>query len=324
MHSIHKKYNYNHVHNGTLLQFILKELAGDNSVCILKDTQLTGTGTMHLVAESVSYLQAMMGEDTDSAHTNLVYGVSSNSNLSEEEHKPRARESKKSQCSKLRSGHGKKKVKDNKPKKNSCPHCKKFHCKKPHWVKPNKCMRNKKNKGYRFKLICNELKVAFKPCHNFAAKLGGYASKDIKSGDDWRRAGMPADEEKDGKWITVTGNSKTKNLLNPKPKSKPKLHNAFAILSQPNAPTHCNTPSPKQQMDNNKTIMPPGPQEHRKQQKIARRQHIKRTLQPLRESDDLFLDNSITQAEDECTAITKNNTNNAKRVAFDSAHAQCN
>jgi hypothetical protein len=38
--------------------------------------------------------------------------------------------------------------------------------------------------------------------------------------------------------------------------------------------------------------------------------------------DNLFLGNSITQAEDECTAIAKNNTNNIKRVAIHSAHAQ--
>jgi hypothetical protein len=100
------------------------------------------------------------------------------------------------------------------------------------------------------------------------------------------------------------------------------LHNAYAILSQPNAPTHHNMPSPTQQMDNAKTIMPPGSREHSRQQKITRRQHIKRTLQRLCKSDDLFLDNSITQAEDECTAITKNNTNNKKRMAIDSAHAQ--
>ncbi len=67
--------------------------------------------------------------------------------------------------------------------------------------------------------------------------------------------------------MMVTSNGKTKNLLNPKP--KPKLHNTFAILYQPNAPTYYNVPSPTQQIDNNKTIIPPGPQEHRRQQKIA-------------------------------------------------------
>ncbi len=185
MHAIRKKYTYNHVHNATLLQFILKELAGANGVRILKNALALGTGTAHLVPESVSYLQVMMGADTASAHTKLAYSLSSNSNSSEEEYKPCPRERKKSQCSKLRSGRRKKKKdKDNKPKKNTCPHCKKFHCKKPHQVIPDKCMWNKKYKGYRFKLICDELEVAFKPCHKFAAKLGGYASKDNKSGDD--------------------------------------------------------------------------------------------------------------------------------------------
>ncbi len=67
-------------------------------------------------------------------------------------------------------------------------------------------------------------------------------------------------ENENDKWITVTGTSKTKNLLNPKP--KPKLHNLFALLVQPDAPTYYNAPSPAQQMDNNRTIIPPGPKEH--------------------------------------------------------------
>ncbi len=185
MHAICKKYTYNYVHDATLLQFILKELVGADSVCVLKDAPALGTGTVHLVAESVSYLQAMMGEDTDSAHSESAYRVSSDSDSSKEERKPRAHECKKSQCSKSRSGRGKKKKdKDNKLKKNTCPHCKKFHRKQPHQVEPDKCMWNKKYKSYHFKLICNKLKVAFKPCHKFAAKLGGYASKDNKSGDD--------------------------------------------------------------------------------------------------------------------------------------------
>ncbi len=37
---------------------------------------------------------------------------------------------------------------------------------------------------------------------------------------------------------------------------------------------------------------------------------------------DQFLDNSITHAKDECTAIAKNDSNDAKRVAIDSAYAQ--
>ncbi len=185
MHPIRKKYTYNHVHNATSLKFILKELAGADSIRVLKDAPAPGMGTTHLVAKSVSYLQAMMAEDTQSAHTELAYGVSSDSDSSEEECKPRACERKKSQCSNLPSGRGKKKKdKDDKPKKKTCPHCKKFHRKKPHQVEMDKCMWNKKFKGYHFKLICDDLEVAFKPCHKFAAKLGGYASKNNKSGDD--------------------------------------------------------------------------------------------------------------------------------------------
>jgi hypothetical protein len=66
----------------------------------------------------------------------------------------------------LHGGRGKqKKDKEDEPKKNTCPHCKKFHRKKPH-VKPDKCMWNKKYKGYRFKSICKELEVAFKHAEN--------------------------------------------------------------------------------------------------------------------------------------------------------------
>jgi hypothetical protein len=56
--------------------------------------------------------------------------------------------------------------------------------------------------------------------------------------------------------------------------------------------------------------------------KFFRHQHIKQTLRWLRDSENLFLDNSITQAEDEPTTISKNNTNNSKCVAINSAHAQ--
>ncbi len=77
-------------------------------------------------------------------------------------------------------------------------------------------------------------------------------------------------------------------------------------------------------MDDDRTIIPPSLQKHRRQQKIAWCQHIKQTLRRLCESDNLFLKNSITHTKDKCTAITKNDTNNAKHVAINSAHAQRN
>jgi hypothetical protein len=70
--------------------------------------------------------------------------------------------------------------------------------------------------------------------------------------------------------------------------------------------------------------MLPGPQEHCAPQAARKRlapAHQTNTT-GLCESDNLFLDNSITQAKDERTAIANNNTNNAKHMAIDFAHAQ--
>jgi hypothetical protein len=44
MHTKCKKYTYNHMHKATLLQIILKELAGANGVWVLKDAVTPGTG----------------------------------------------------------------------------------------------------------------------------------------------------------------------------------------------------------------------------------------------------------------------------------------
>ncbi len=111
------------------------------------------------------------------------------------------------------------------------------------------------HKGYRFKSICDELEVDFKPRINFLADLGGYAAKD-NSGSEWRCTGGTSEEgeNEDDKWITVTGKSKHKKLL--KPKLKPTLHNAFAMLSQPDDPTNYKMSGPTLKMDDGKTILP--------------------------------------------------------------------
>jgi len=179
MQEIRKQYAYNHVHDAASLQTILKELSGADGVRELKDAPAPSAGTAHAVSESVSYLQAMMDEDTESEYTESAFGTSTDSDSSEETRKPRSRDRdhKKSHRSKSRGGKEKSK-KDKKDKKekveNKCPHCKKFQRTKPHRVDPDKCMWNKKYKGYRFKLICDELEVDFKPRHKFSAELGGY------------------------------------------------------------------------------------------------------------------------------------------------------
>ena len=127
-------------------------------------------------------------------------------------------------------------------------------------------------------------------------------------------------ENEHGKWITVTGRGIIKKLL--KPTLTLKLYNAFAILSQPNDPTSYNMSGPPLQMDNDKTSMPPDPREHHRQRRVARQQHIKQMLQRLRDSDDLFLNDSITLAEDERTSLSKANDCNKKHIAINNAHAK--
>jgi hypothetical protein len=62
--------------------------------------------------------------------------------------------------------------------------------------------------------------------------------------------------------------------------------------------------------------------EHCLKQRAAQRQHLKLMLRRLKESEELFFDNSITQAEDERTTMAKNDNKNAKRIAIDAAHAK--
>ena len=179
MHAIRKKYPYNHVHDATSLQTILTELAGADGVRALQDAPAPNAGTAHSVANSVSFLNSMMlNSDTDSEYTESAYGASTDTGSLEEKRKSCEREHKKPKKASAREKKKKEKTKDDEPKKNTCPHCKKYHRKKPHRVKPDKCMWNKKYKGYRFKSICYELEVDFKPRITFSADLGGYAEKD--------------------------------------------------------------------------------------------------------------------------------------------------
>jgi hypothetical protein len=64
--------------------------------------------------------------------------------------------------------------------------------------------------------------------------------------------------------------------------------------------------------------------EHCRQRKIARRQHIKQTLSLLSKSENLFLDNNITQAEDKGTILAKGNQTNTQCRAINSAHVKNN
>ncbi len=104
------------------------------------------------------------------------------------------------------------------------------------------------------------------------------------------------------------------------PKLRPKVHNAVAILSQPDHPTCYYMSGPPLQKADIKTIIPPDPREHCRQRKIARRQHIKQMLRRLRNSNDLFLNNSITLSEDKRTSLAKADDNNKKCLAINYAN----
>jgi hypothetical protein len=113
MHAIRKKYTYNHVHDAASLQTILTELAGANGVRVLKDAPAPSAGTVHSMADLVSFLHLMMdGGNTNSEYTESAYGATSTSELSEEERKPRGRNRNKDKQSKSRGKQEKKKKKD--------------------------------------------------------------------------------------------------------------------------------------------------------------------------------------------------------------------
>ncbi len=108
-----------------------------------KDAPALGTGTVHSVADSVSYLSAMMDADTDTDYLESAYAATSDSESYKETCKPRGREWHKS-----KSCHGgrekDKKGAKKQQEKNTCPHCKKIHLIKLHHVAEDKCMWNKK------------------------------------------------------------------------------------------------------------------------------------------------------------------------------------
>jgi hypothetical protein len=127
-------------------------------------------------------------------------------------------------------------------------------------------------------------------------------------------------ENDKNEWIQVKYKNSPKTKL-ASPVKNFTMHNALGILSQSNNP-----------IPDNKTIFvdqPPSQQDanvskHSRQCKIARRQHIKLMLRLLSKNENLFLDNSITQAEDERTALAKGDQTNLQHLAIDSAQVNSN
>ena len=93
------------------------------------------------------------------------------------------------------------------------------------------------------------------------------------------------------------------------------LPNTFEILNTSIVNEH-ESPDPPQQDDDDITVAPPA----KATNKQRRRAHVRKTLRDLAAADSLFLDNSIAEAEDERTAIAKNDSTNKNSIAIDAAH----
>ncbi len=122
MHAIRKKYAYNHVHDATSLQTIQTELAGADGVRALKDAPAPNAMTGRSVANSISFLNTMMNNNTTtSKYTESAYGASSDSGSSEEQRKSRKRKHKKTKMSKSRKKKKKEKDKEKKQRRTHAP-----------------------------------------------------------------------------------------------------------------------------------------------------------------------------------------------------------
>ena len=89
------------------------------------------------------------------------------------------------------------------------------------------------------------------------------------------------------------------------------LHNAFSILSLSNDPTIESDNKEHVIVQLSKLAEAVMSNKLKRLQQRDRQKHVKDTLQRLQESEELFFDKSITQAEDERTAIAKEDTCNA-------------
>ena len=127
-----------------------------------------------------------------------------------------------------------------------------------------------------------------------------------------------------GEWTTVT-NRRNKNKLKKLVKSEINFYNAYSSL----AVEDDNVDNDHNQIPQQNNEEKPVPQNNKKQEnkdntrhqrKAARRRHVKHELRKLKEQENLFLDHSITMAEDTRTENAKNDRTNKKRVSIDAAH----
>ena len=145
----------------------------------LRDAPAPNAGTVHSVTNSVSFLDSMMmngntTQNTPNQHTvlaptvaHLKSGASLANVSTRNPRRPRLARKRKKRRTRMTS-----------QRRTHAHTARNTSARSPIASNRIKCMWNKKYKGYRFKLICNELKVDFKPRHKFPVDLGGYAEKE--------------------------------------------------------------------------------------------------------------------------------------------------
>lgn len=205
---VRRTYAYDHGHDAASIADIMNECRGADDIRDVRDAPApataTGRGTANSVADSFGYLdriireeearsQAAPSETDDDDDYGSAAAATSGSDSSTETRRDRKKK-KKSKKDKRdkdrgrdrgRSSSRRGKSQSNRAKDNPCRHCRKHHRRRQHPNIPeDRCFWNKKYKGYRPRMVADELGVPFKPREKFTPELGGYPPYSDTSSSD--------------------------------------------------------------------------------------------------------------------------------------------
>ncbi len=147
---------------------------------------------------------------------------------------------------------------------------------------------------------------------------------------------MNNNEHDDGEWIEVVKGSTNKiitaavipndnTFISLEDDHGPRKTNTTIATTPDATPTIATTPDATPPSNQTYIFSERSLNEKEKQdQKLKRRMHRRQTLQRLAQQDDLFLEESITTAEDERTAMAKADETDSRQKTVDRAHEQSN
>jgi len=171
--TLRRTFTYNHKHDATSFETILKALAEADEVRNLKDAPPPSEHQANALSDSMSYLTKLM-QDTMVEEDATTYSGYETANAatsdsdSSYDTKRSKKKSKKKKKKDTKKSKGRKSEERTSYKDNPCKHCRKFKCRKQHkGLSEDKCFWNKKYNGWRPKSICDEMEIPFKPRHKF-------------------------------------------------------------------------------------------------------------------------------------------------------------